>query len=441
MPAGPGPGGRPPPCGHRPRVPRRRGARPGPVALRRRPDRRDRLSGARPRHPADRYRQRDLRLRRRTPAGRTSTTRDGSRSPRRRSDARRANRPARVQLVPHRASRFRRRSAARSRPGRPSCSRWCRRLRRGLGRRTAHASLGQSGGTWSAASTPPTALVLTGDARPGQEIQLAVFGINGPLSNPPGELHLGPHRPRLDFYPATGADRITPAEVNVTVVREDPALDAIVGPNPKVWKLADGFQFTEGPVWVPATSGYLLFCDPNATPSTVGARGPGLGLPEPSGYTGADIAEYGQPGSNGLTLDPEGRITIDQHGNRRVDPPREGRQGYGPGRPVRGQAAEQPQRSRIPVRRHALLHRSSVRTARSSSTTRARSSRSPACTRCRRKARCGSSTTELTGPNGIAFSPDEKLLYVGDWDEKKKVVMRYQPTRRRASGRARCSST
>jgi gluconolactonase len=35
-------------------------------------------------------------------------------------------------------------------------------------------------------------------------------------------------------------------------------------------------------------------------------------------------------------------------------------------------------------------------------------------------------TQELSGPNGIAFSPDEKHLYVGDWDEKKKVVMRYE---------------
>jgi gluconolactonase len=35
-------------------------------------------------------------------------------------------------------------------------------------------------------------------------------------------------------------------------------------------------------------------------------------------------------------------------------------------------------------------------------------------------------TTELSGPNGIAFSPDEKYLYVGNWDEKKKVVMRYE---------------
>lgn len=33
---------------------------------------------------------------------------------------------------------------------------------------------------------------------------------------------------------------------------------------------------------------------------------------------------------------------------------------------------------------------------------------------------------ELSGPNGIAFSPDEKYLYVGNWDEKNKVVMRYE---------------
>ena len=35
-------------------------------------------------------------------------------------------------------------------------------------------------------------------------------------------------------------------------------------------------------------------------------------------------------------------------------------------------------------------------------------------------------TTDLTGPNGIAFSPDEKYLYVTNWDEKKKVIMRYE---------------
>ena len=37
-----------------------------------------------------------------------------------------------------------------------------------------------------------------------------------------------------------------------------------------------------------------------------------------SGYAGIDIGEYHQPGSNGLTLDAEGRLTIDEHGRRRV---------------------------------------------------------------------------------------------------------------------------
>jgi gluconolactonase len=38
-------------------------------------------------------------------------------------------------------------------------------------------------------------------------------------------------------------------------------------------------------------------------------------------------------------------------------------------------------------------------------------------------------TTELTGPNGVAFSPDEKFLYVTNWAEQKKVVMRYDVSR------------
>jgi gluconolactonase len=33
--------------------------------------------------------------------------------------------------------------------------------------------------------------------------------------------------------------------------------------------------------------------------------------------------------------------------------------------------------------------------------------------------------TDLTGPNGIAFSPDEKVLYVTNWDSARKVVMQY----------------
>ena len=100
------------------------------------------------------------------------------------------------------------------------------------------------------------------------------------------------------------------------MIRNDPAIDAIVPVNPKIFKLAEGFQFTEGPIWLKA--GYLLFSDPNANTiykyNTVDAK---LSVFKTnSGYSGKDIAEYSQPGSNGLTLDPQGRLTINEHGNR-----------------------------------------------------------------------------------------------------------------------------
>lgn len=43
-------------------------------------------------------------------------------------------------------------------------------------------------------------------------------------------------------------------------------------------------------------------------------------------------------------------------------------------------------------------------------------------------------TAELSGPNGIAFSPDEKYLYVGNWDDHRKVVMRYPVDKTGAAG-------
>src|SRR5258708_10855844 len=86
---------------------------------------------------------------------------------------------------------------------------------------------------------------------------------------------------------------------------------------PGEYKLAEGFQFTEGPVWV-RDGGYLLFSDPNANTIYKYQDGALSVFRHPSGYSGADIADYGQPGSNGLTLDQQGRLTIDEHGNRRV---------------------------------------------------------------------------------------------------------------------------
>src|SRR6266536_2271295 len=94
-------------------------------------------------------------------------------------------------------------------------------------------------------------------------------------------------------------------------------LDPILPPTTQVEKLAAGFLFTEGPVWSKELG--LLFSDPNN--NTIYRRNHDGQLSvfrTKSGYKGYDIGEYGQPGSNGLTLDREGRLTINEHGNRRI---------------------------------------------------------------------------------------------------------------------------
>src|SRR5215471_1150416 len=184
-------------------------------------------------------------------------------------------------------------------------------------------ALGQSGGSIIAGWNAENRLVVGRNVKPGQQIQLAIFGINGPLSNPPTNF-IYVRYAKLSFYKTEpGPVALTPSEVNVEVERDDPAINEIVSPNPKLFKLAEGFKFTEGPIWVNKDGGYLLFSDPNAnTIYKITPNGNEESKLEvfrtSSGYSGADIAEYGQPGSNGLTLDPQGRLTVDQHGNRRV---------------------------------------------------------------------------------------------------------------------------
>jgi len=100
-----------------------------------------------------------------------------------------------------------------------------------------------------------------------------------------------------------------------SVERLDPALDALVAPDAKIEKLAEGFTWAEGPVWA---DGALLFSD---VPNNVIHRWKdGQGLSDflrPSGYTGQE-KRGGNLGSNGLTFDGAGHLVLAQHGDRRV---------------------------------------------------------------------------------------------------------------------------
>src|SRR6266545_4563113 len=308
-------------------------------------------------------------------------------------------------------------------------------------------ALGQSGGSVIAGWNAKNHLVVGRNVKPGQQIQLAIFGINGPLSNPPTNfIYL--RYAKLEFYKgATGPIALTPSEVNVEVLRKDPAMDEVVGPNAKVFKLAEGFKFTEGPIWN-RDGGYFLFSDPNAnTIYKYTPNGNDEGNLEvfrtPSGYSGADIVEYGQPGSNGLTLDPQGRLTINQHGNHRVV--RDEKDGTQTilADSYQGKRLNSP--NDLVYRSDGTLFFTDPPFGFPKAFEDARKQLPFSGVYSIYKGKLQLVSKDFTGPNGIAFSPDEKYLYVGNWPrslvgqelrkedepvseigDKHKVIMRYE---------------
>ncbi|MEM6688103.1 MAG: SMP-30/gluconolactonase/LRE family protein [Planctomycetota bacterium] len=104
------------------------------------------------------------------------------------------------------------------------------------------------------------------------------------------------------------------------IVFDSNELETVVDRDTHIEVLSKGFTWTEGPVWVGGDSpdAYLLFSD--IPRNTIFRWHPDSGVTtymNPSGYTGVEY--YGlEPGSNGLTLDSSGRLTMCEHGDRRI---------------------------------------------------------------------------------------------------------------------------
>lgn len=122
------------------------------------------------------------------------------------------------------------------------------------------------------------------------------------------------------------------------VVKKDPALDALIAPDARLEKIAGGFGFTEGALWVPRGGGYLLFSEmPGNVIYRLSRDGKVSVLMEKCGYRGVDIWRVGfmqtngkqkdEPGfeqfpmigCNGLTLDRQGRLVIATWAGRSID--------------------------------------------------------------------------------------------------------------------------
>lgn len=280
--------------------------------------------------------------------------------------------------------------------------------------------LGQTGGQLAKGFNAPNRVVLTRDARPGQRYELAIFGMNAPVSQPPVNF-IWIRSATLDFHTPESARVGTPVTARIT--RHHPDLDQLVAPGTVVEQLASGFEFVEGPVWVPE-GGYLLFSDPNT--NTIYRWSPDGQVSvyrSKSGYAGLDIGAYHQPGSNGLTLDREGRLVINQHGHRRVL--RVERTGALTVLADRHEGRRLNSPNDLVYRSDGSLYFTDPpfglpgvfddpgKELPFSGVYRLREGRLTLLTR------------ELSGPNGLAFSPDEKVLYVDNWDPARKVIMRY----------------
>jgi gluconolactonase len=198
----------------------------------------------------------------------------------------------------------------------------------------------------------------------------------------------------------------------------------LIAPNAKLEILADTFEWSEGPIWV-KKGGFLLFSDVPKNTIYKWTRAEGVSVfMNPSGYTGV-FPYSNEPGSNGLTISNDGELLLCEHGDRRISKVPidkrggkvtlsahwEGKRYNSPNDLVQSKAGDiyftdppygLPEHENDPSREIDLfgVYRISPK---------------------------GVTTLEikdLTRPNGVALSPDHKILYVAQSDTKA-YIMKY----------------
>jgi gluconolactonase len=207
------------------------------------------------------------------------------------------------------------------------------------------------------------------------------------------------------------------------IIREDPRLNDLLTPEARLDVISSGFDWSEGPVWVPAEKA-LLFSDIPRNSVMIWREGHGTELYlKPSGYTGR--ADYGrEPGSNGLTLDRQGRLVSCEHGDRRVSV-------------LTTNGGKMTLVDRFEGKRLNSPNDLAYRTNGDLYFTDppyglpkqwddpARELDFSGVYRLTPDGKLTLLTKELSRPNGIAFSPDERTLYVANSDPKRAIWMSF----------------
>ena len=225
-----------------------------------------------------------------------------------------------------------------------------------------------------------------------------------------------------------------------SIERLDPALDKLIRPEATIEILADGFDWSEGPLWL-AEQNKLLFSDipPNKIFEWSEAEGLKVYL-TPSGYTSQE-PRGGEVGSNALILDKQGRLVLCQHGDRRMarmeaplDQPK----------PTYVTLADKYEGKRLNSPNDAVYKSNGDLYFTDPPYGLEKNADDPAkeipfqgVYRLATDGTLHLLTKELSRPNGLAFSPDEKTFYVANSDPDKAIWMAYdvQPSGNITNGR------
>jgi gluconolactonase len=207
------------------------------------------------------------------------------------------------------------------------------------------------------------------------------------------------------------------------VVRLAPEMDEIVPAKSEIDKLAKISGFAEGPIWLP--NGSLLFSDIPGNEIMRWAPGAALSVfKKRSGFDGANAPAGAFIGSNGLTLDKSGRLTICEHGNRRVTRiEKNGRVTVLADR-YEGKRLNSPN-DLVYKSDGSLYFTDPPHGLSKEDDDPAKELKFNGVYRVA-AGKVNLLTTALDRPNGLAFSPDEKFLYVGNSSMKRKVWMRFE---------------
>ncbi len=210
-------------------------------------------------------------------------------------------------------------------------------------------------------------------------------------------------------------------EFKGSIERLDPALDALIAPGAKIEKLAEGFNWSEGPTWYEDA---VVFSD---VPENIAYRWKeGMKSAEvflkPSGMT-TPVSGFREQGSNGLSRDAQGRLLVCMHGDRRIARWEKGVFTTIADR-FEGKRFNSP--NDMAVRKNGDIYFTDPPYGLD------KGEASPlkelpfnGVFRVNTKGEVALVTKDVNWPNGIGFSPDEKILYVAVSDGKAPRVMAY----------------